>query len=153
MAETAWSRRNKLARSKGYKDYYDYRAHDYGRVPASQPKARGETLARLRGHRSATDFEKLVGSGRVWAISQFPTRRDAKGRILEAQFIVSTIEREKGREVMRDRVFMLRGRDLAKGGKIDRLRRLVLAAGVDVYGNYDLLAPRAGEFDISEEAA
>jgi hypothetical protein len=64
-----WQRRNARAIELGYRNYYDYRAHDNGRLPPSAPALRGDELARSRGHRSAADLEKLLRSGRVELVS------------------------------------------------------------------------------------
>ncbi len=53
-----WARRNAAARDKGYASYYDYRAHNYGKIPAAAPRARGEQLSRLRGHRGRADLTR-----------------------------------------------------------------------------------------------
>lgn len=68
------------ARAAGYASYYDYRAHDYGRIPPSEPRARGDRLAALRGHRSAADLDRALRSGRVELVNTMRTV-DAKGRI------------------------------------------------------------------------
>lgn len=80
MASTGWERRNARARAQGYDSYYDYRAHDYGRIPPAQPRARGATLARLRGHRSEADLERMLRSGRVELVNTVTTV-DRRGRL------------------------------------------------------------------------
>jgi len=80
VASRAWERRNERARAAGYANYYDYRAHDYGRRAPDTPRARGETLARLRGHRSASDLERMLRSGRVELVNTVTTV-DANGRV------------------------------------------------------------------------
>lgn len=52
----AYARRNKAARAKGYDSYYDFRAHDNGRIPPGQPRLQGQQLARARGHAAAQDM-------------------------------------------------------------------------------------------------
>lgn len=47
---TAWQRRNARARKLGYRNYYDYRAHDYGKRPPGEEQPTGEEAKRLRGH-------------------------------------------------------------------------------------------------------
>ena len=73
MASAAWERRNAAARAKGYASYYDYRAHGFGRIPADQPRARGDALRVLRGHASTADFERLLHSGRVELVNVVQT--------------------------------------------------------------------------------
>lgn len=78
MASANWERRNARARSLGYDSYYDYRAHDNGRLPPSEPRLSGEPLARSRGHRSAADLETLLRRGQVELVNTVTTI-DAKG--------------------------------------------------------------------------
>lgn len=59
----AWEKRNAKARALGYRNYYDYRAHDYGKQPASAPPAQGARLRRLRGHAGRADFLADLGEG------------------------------------------------------------------------------------------
>jgi hypothetical protein len=74
-----WQKRNARAKELGYRNYYDYRAHDNGRLPPNLPALRGSELARSRGHRSAADLERLLRSGRVELVSTAHSF-DAKGR-------------------------------------------------------------------------
>lgn len=78
MASAAWERRNARARALGYESYYDYRAHGYGRKPASEPKAKGDELAALRGHRADADLSRRLKAGDVELVSSAQTTRDAK---------------------------------------------------------------------------
>ena len=73
-------RDNARARAAGYQSYYDYRAHDYGRIPAGEPRATGDRLAALRGHRSAADLDRALRSGRVELVNTMRTV-DRQGRI------------------------------------------------------------------------
>jgi hypothetical protein len=73
-------RDNARARALGYESYYDWRAHDSGRIPPGEPRAQGERLAALRGHRGAADLERLLKSGRVELVNTVTTV-DAKGRV------------------------------------------------------------------------
>jgi hypothetical protein len=74
-----WAKRNARAKELGYRNYYDYRAHDNGRLPPHLPALRGSELARSRGHRSAADLERLLRSGRVELVSTAYSF-DAKGK-------------------------------------------------------------------------
>lgn len=59
----AWERRNAKAQALGYRNYYDYRIHLYGKMPANQEAPRGEPRQRLRGHRGRVDFLHSLGPG------------------------------------------------------------------------------------------
>jgi hypothetical protein len=80
VASRSWAARNERARAAGYKNYYDYRAHNYGKSPPSAPRARGSELAMLRGHRSAADLERLIQSGRVELVNTVTTV-NTQGRV------------------------------------------------------------------------
>lgn len=97
------ARDNARARSLGYRDYYDYRIHNYGRVPASAPAPTGEARTRLRGHRSAADLERLISSGRAELLLLNVSRRDPQGKIREVEVMVTTSDGEQ-------RIYRLRGR-------------------------------------------
>lgn len=73
MASAGWEKRNAAAQAKGYRNFYDYRAHGYGRIPADQPAAKGDALRALRGHASTADFERLLHSGRVELVNVVQT--------------------------------------------------------------------------------
>lgn len=62
MASAAWERRNEAARARGYKNYYDYRMHRYGRSPE---RVSGDEAEQLRGHR---------GRGNLLAVLRRPDR-------------------------------------------------------------------------------
>jgi hypothetical protein len=49
VSTTRQELRNATARAKGYRSDYDYRIHDYGRIPATE-KIQGGQLKRARGH-------------------------------------------------------------------------------------------------------
>ena len=71
-----YRRRNELAKGRGYKDYYDYRAHAYGKRRPSEPKLTGAALRKLRGHATGTDLDRLVKSGRVEFLHVFHKQKD-----------------------------------------------------------------------------
>lgn len=76
MASSAWQKRNAAARAKGYRNYYDYRAHDFGKMPPGTPRASGEKLRRLRGHASTSDLNRAIASGRVELVNVVQTGSD-----------------------------------------------------------------------------
>ncbi len=107
-----WARRNAAARDKGYASYYDYRAHNYGKTPAGAPRARGEQLARLRGHRGRTDLLAGAGDGSVINISG-SSDRDSRGRFKWVDVTVidpdgnTRTYRIRGGDTQRDRLAAL----------------------------------------------
>ena len=129
MASSSWERRNARARSLGFRNYYDYRAHNYGRSPA---KLAGEGLRMARGHAGPADLARMLRSGRVAVLSQepVPDTRRADGRYGEVRV---TAQLTDGRQVR----FRLRGRQLTNR-QLSPLRDAVTDAGTDVYTNPSL---------------
>ena len=72
----AWQRRNARAQALGFRNYYDYRAHNYGRRPPSEEPARGPELARLRGHRGPADLDRALSRGDVELMNVIQTSTD-----------------------------------------------------------------------------
>lgn len=114
-AVSPWQLRNLSAQAKGYRNYYDYRIHDFGRRAPGTLEFRerhGEELARRRGHRSLAD---LVGGrgGRgyiregslVFVADKGP--RDAKGQY---KWVDIRVVDEHGGE----RTFRLRGKEASQ---------------------------------------
>ncbi len=123
MASAAWDRRNARARALGYEGYYDYRAHDNGRLPPGAPRLRGAALARSRGHRSVADLERLVRSrGTELVVIPVGLDRDAKGRWKTIDVLVLLPDGS-------ERHFVLRGRQAAES-RLRRLRGLLEGEGV-----------------------
>jgi hypothetical protein len=60
-----YAKRNAKARALGYRNYYDYRVHNHGRIPAGEAAPTGEVKQRLRGHRGRVDFLNSLGEGDV----------------------------------------------------------------------------------------
>lgn len=106
MASPAYQRRNARARALGYSSYYDYRIHNHGRIPASEPPVpRGELRSRLRGHRSAEDLISRVRNGST--VVPIDYERDPEtGQFRWVEILVDD-ERGTAR-------FRLRGRQLSK---------------------------------------
>lgn len=125
MASSRWQARNARARSLGYKNYYDYRAHGFGAQPPAAPRASGEQLARLRGHRSAADLDRLVARGQVELVKVDPGERDPRtGQWKRGDLIVTLSD---GREL----TFRLKGAQLTKR-RMRKLRRDLIAGGAQV---------------------
>lgn len=122
MASAAYDRRNAAARAKGYSSYYDYRAHDNGRLPPGAPREAGAGLRRARGHASLADLERLIGSGRAVKVLPVGLERDAKGRWTKIDVLVLV---EGGAE----RHFILRDRQ-ASEANLKRLRDMLVSMGV-----------------------
>lgn len=100
-----WQRRNARAKALGYRNYYDYRAHDNGRIPPEQPALKGAELTRARGHASAGDLAKLLRARRVEMIAVVATIDDRERLRVDA---LATLD--DGRTVE----FQLRERELAR---------------------------------------
>lgn len=115
-----YARRNARARELGYRSYYDYRAHDNGRIPPAGARLRGEALAEARGHRSAADLARTVRDGDLVVVSNL--RRDpSSGRYSRLEVTVVDLQ---GRE----RVFRLT-REQATAARLSALASRVEAAG------------------------
>ncbi len=136
MAGSAsYERRNAAARALGYRNYYDYRTHNHGTIPATQPRPTGELRQRLRGHRSASDLANTIKTGRVELIMQFPVgeRDPATGQFKAIEFQV----------IMDDgttRTYILRGDQLDKD-KLAPLRDAIVDAGLAPYATYPKIIP------------
>lgn len=91
MASAYWQARNARAIALGYANYYDYRAHDNGRLPPSAPRLQGEMLAVSRGHRGVADFRRAVRSGRVSMAQVYDVERDARGRRRSVSMLVTDV--------------------------------------------------------------
>lgn len=146
MASAYWHRRNEKARALGYKNYYDYRAHEYGRRPPEAPRARGAELRRLRGHGGPGGLQRLIEGGRVELLIVDPEIRDRKsGKWTRVRLDVTLDDGES-------RDFWLSGKRLDQEyahGIGDLLR----AHGVMFFDAYAILAPEP-TFDVpAEEAA
>lgn len=131
MASAYWQRRNEAARAKGYKNYYDYRAHGYGRDAPDAPRATGERLRRLRGHAAGSDLLAAARSGRIELAIVEPGSKGGDGRYRSAR-IVATMD--DGSE----RTFWLRGKQFDQGAALGQAIRDGGAVLLDSYG---LLGP------------
>ena len=138
MAQS-WADRNAQAQSLGYRNYYDYRVHDYGNMPPGEPGATGELLDRLRGHRGAADLGSFIERQRdaddydydvtraVAADVQPSYERDAEGRWT---YISVTLLMDDGTE----REYRLRGLDTQQiQDYLDDLEDLEIDAVIDPY--------------------
>lgn len=103
----AYERRNQRARALGYRSYYDYRAHDNGRLPPDAAPVKGERLGRLRGHRSATDLVRSVKTGSLVMVVNHSERDASTGQYTWVEVV--TVD-PSGRE----RSFRLRGPQLRR---------------------------------------
>lgn len=122
MASAAWEARNAKARAAGFRNYYDYRAHNYGR---RETKAEGAELERLRGHRADKDLARRIAARDIELISTGRIDRDPKtGRFRKVEVMVVD---SQGREA-RYRLGKLSKKDR------DRLSQALGASGVRVAG-------------------
>jgi hypothetical protein len=132
VASSGWQRRNELARSRGYRNYYDYRVHDFGRVKASKPPAKGARLERLRGHLppgDRTDLIRAIKSGRVEQLQDIPLGKDVgSGEITSLQIDLQMVD---GSTL----VFVLAGDDLV-GDRLGDLEDVLGDSDVEVYSRY-----------------
>lgn len=143
MASSSWERRNARARAAGYRNYYDYRAHGFGAKPPDAPRARGEELARLRGHRSAADLRTLVASGRVELVKVDPQQRDPKtGQWKRGDLIVTLSDgtertfRLSGRQLTRSKMRALRGAFIDGGAMV------LDSPSLDIFGRFEVEGPQ-----------
>lgn len=134
----AYARRNARARELGYKSYYDYRAHDHGRRPPGEPRATGETLARLRGHRSAADLAAAIKPDSL--VVAVPGPRGPDGRYL---YVTVTLVDADGRE----REYVLRGKQASRVS-LERIASVASSAGAIVSPSKSLnISDLAAELD------
>ena len=84
-----WEERNAAARAKGYKNYYDYRAHNYGRIPPEKPKLSGERLARAAGRAGPAALRKALTSGEAELVIVTPTQRNRAGQFTQVSIDVT----------------------------------------------------------------
>ena len=105
MASPYWQRRNAAARARGYKNYYDYRAHGYGREAPEAPRPTGELLRRRRGHAGYSDLSSLAANGRIELAIVEPGEKGSDGKYRSARIVVTLDD-------MDERVFWLRGKAL-----------------------------------------
>lgn len=76
---TAWEKRNATAKARGYRNYYDYRMHDYGRRPPGQPPDQGTLAKRRRGVRGKAALRRqLKRPAQIALIVEVPEDHDAQ---------------------------------------------------------------------------
>lgn len=124
MASQSWSRRNARARSLGFRNYYDYRMHNYGERPPSEPPARGTERAHLIGHRSPEALGRLADQGRIELVKVEPKKKDDEGRWIEGNLRVVLSD---GRQVD----FPLKGKQM-EAGRMAKLYQRLVAGGATV---------------------
>lgn len=134
MASPYWQRRNAAARAKGYKNYYDYRAHGYGKEPPEAPRPRGEVLRRRRGHSGASDLMRLIQSGRIELAIVEPGQKGGDGKYRSARIVLTLDD-------MDERTFWLRGKAL-EPENANPLGRAIRDGGAVLLDSYGLLGPK-----------
>ena len=146
--------RNARARAEGYRNDYDRRIHNHGRIPASSPAPTGEARSRLRGHRSSADLERAKLDGALVSITDH-SGRDNKGRY---KWVEVTVVDARGKQ----RTFRLTGKQLqperlgatiaavqGAGGFLSPSPSLDLAS----YGADDDEPGDLEDYDLEDEAA
>lgn len=114
-----WEERNAKARQAGFRNYYDYRIHGYGKIPPDE-KITGERLARARGHRSRADFNRELESGdvvSVWGLGP----RDQSGQY---RWVDLMVQKDNGDE----RIFRFRANQIT-AEELEKLVGTVEGAG------------------------
>ena len=86
-----WEDRNERAREAGYRNYYDYRIHDYGALPPDSDVT-GEELAAARGHRSEADLSRMVGDGDLVDFTNYQRNSQGQFEWVEFELLKSTGE-------------------------------------------------------------
>src|SRR5215472_2202390 len=99
-----WEERNEQAREAGYRNYYDYRIHDYGNLPP-ESDVTGEDLAMARGHRSEADLISIMDEGDVVEFTNY--ERNSQGQFEWVEFTL--LDTSTGEE----KIFRLQGYQLA----------------------------------------
>lgn len=87
--ETAWERRNREAREKGYRNYYDYRVHDYGKRPPGEPVPPADRATRAGGRGEAAFRSTLKRPGRIALIGEIYTQPRGDGTYANLKYIVT----------------------------------------------------------------
>lgn len=114
-----WEERNQQARTAGYRNYYDYRIHGYGKIAPDQPVT-GETLARARGHRSRADFYRTIESGDVISIWGLGPRNQSG----QYKWVDLLVQKDNGEE----KLFRLRSNQIT-ADELDKLVSSVESTG------------------------
>lgn len=133
MASAYWQARNERARQAGYKNYYDYRVHGYGKEPPAAPRPTGERLRRLRGHAAAADLGSLIRSGRVELAIVEPGAKGPDGKYTSARIVLTLDD-------MDERVYWLRGKALLPENA-QPLGQAIRDGGAVLLDSYGLLGP------------
>lgn len=92
--ETAWQRRNREAQAKGYRNYYDYRIHDYGKRPPAEPVQKGKRARKSGAHTAAAFKRALKTPDRLSLIVEAPRKRGPGGEWQQIAFVAITSKGE-----------------------------------------------------------
>lgn len=132
------ARDNARARALGYRDYYDFRVHDSGRIPPGVDVPRGQR-SRARGHAGKADLLRTVKPGDVLVVPDGlgAVQKDRRGRFARIDLMVLGVDGKARRFTVRrqdyDQVVRLIDRLADKGSVFSPspsldLRRLVRVA-------------------------
>jgi hypothetical protein len=140
------ARDNARARAAGYANYYQWRIHQYGAIPASEPVT-GAGLRAGRGHATVSDFLREIKDGSLVVVGDLE-----RGRAGRYTRVVITVVDLEGRE----RHYTIRGKALT-AETLHRIADGAVAAGATVAPTKSLnlfalaaeLEPEAGvDFDV-----
>lgn len=101
MASPTTEARNARAQALGYRNYYDYRIHDNGRIPPEESSLQGSDLTRARGHRGYMDLRAALGEGDLVSVSDVGPRN----RLGQYQWVDVSVADANGDET----VYTIRG--------------------------------------------
>lgn len=90
---SAWEKRNAAAKAKGYRNYYDYRVHDYGKRPPDEVVQRAKR-AKQSGSRGPAAFKRALKSGNIGLLVEAPRKRGPGGEWQQIAFVAVTTKGE-----------------------------------------------------------
>lgn len=91
---SAWEKRNRAAKAKGYRNYYDYRIHDYGKRPPDEPVQKGQRAEKAGSHSKAAFKRLLKKPERISLIVEAPRKRGPDGEWQQIAFLAITTKGE-----------------------------------------------------------
>ena len=84
-----YQRRQARARAAGYRNYYDYRLHLYGRRPPEEEVPRGERMRRAGKRGPASLRAALRHPERIALIIEVPTQSEATGQWTRMTYVTT----------------------------------------------------------------
>lgn len=93
--KSAYARRDARAKARGYKSYYDYRTHDYGKLPANANRLIPGVNAFLRG---LDEGDTIIMPEGIRSVE-----RDAQGRYIRiVKIVLDAVTARERRFVLRN---------------------------------------------------